>query len=471
MAAERDIELLQDRTLADSARRGGREAFDELYRRHARASWRLALLVTRDGAAAEAAVAGAFAATLARTPDLAPGAVDDGFRVTLLRATRRAAIDTITDAADTGAHSTAGPARAPQPLHAFEPRVAVIRQAFDALPERWRSVLWLVDVEGFSTFDAARVIRVAPAAAGPLMERARLGLQEQVLLTGLRHPSPADCRRTTDRLTGYVADALTARDEAQVRGHLDHCAACRGRLAALDDLVPVLRSTSLALPLYLGEDAAARWATSLVRDSGPLHLVMPGGQPMPAWAQRAFAGAVAAVIALGITGATMIAGRGRSGGRDVTIRPVTADGESALGGTPGLSDLDLSGRGFVAPTTGTGSAPAAAVVASTANRSGAALPRTGGATSSPIDDQGATPPPALPSPGITPPPGPAPAPGPAPSSDAVVTVAIPDVVAITVGPSCNGIDLGGTVLGCDPPAAPAPITIGGTAVPTSALGL
>lgn len=468
MAAERDIELLQDRTLADSARRGGREAFDELYRRHARAAWRLALVVTRDGAAAEAAVAGAFRATLARTPDRAPGAVDDGLRVTLLRATRRAAIDAVTDAAaHPTSHLIAGPATAPQPLHAFEPRVAVIRRAFDALPERWRSVLWLVDVEGFSTFDAARVIRVAPGAAGPLMERARLGLQEQVLLTGLRHPSPVNCRRTTDRLTGYVADSLAPSDEAQVRGHLDRCAACRGRLAALDDLVPVLRSTSLALPLYLGDDAAARWANSLVRDSGPLHLVMPGGQPMPAWAQRAFAGALAAVIALGITGATIIAGRGRSSGRDVTIRPVTADGESALGGNPGLSDLELSGRGFVAPTTGAGTGPA--VAAATPNWSGAALPRTSGSTSSPVYDQGTVLPPALPSTGTTPPS--APAPGPTPSSDAVVTVVIPEVVGITVGPSCTGIDLGGTVLGCEPPATPDPITIGGTAVPTSALGL
>lgn len=53
----------------------------------------------------------------------------------------------------------------------------------------------------------------------------------------------------------------------------------------------------------------------------------------------------------------------------------------------------------------------------------------------------------------------------------MVTVAIPGVGTTTVGPSCTGIDLGGTVLGCEPPVTTDPITIGGTAVPTSALGL
>ena len=433
MAVNSDLDLLDDGTLAATARAGDRRAFDVLYRRHGPAAWGLALAVTRDPARAEAAVAAGFASALAR-PGSAESVASDPARSSLLRATRRAAIDAVT------APTSGGRSSPDLTIGTVSPRVATIQAAFDALPERWRSVLWLVDVEGGTSEDAAQVIEIAPESVDALLARARLGFQEQVLVTGLRQPSPLDCRRTTDRLTAYAASSLNDRDATRVRAHLDGCDACRGRLAALDDLVPVLRGVRLALPLLLVEQAAARWSASLTRNLGPLRLGMPGGQPMPVWAQRTFAGAVAAFVALGIAGATLLAGRGQGSGRDVVARP--ADGESALG-EPAPTDLEGDPLSSLPTTPPASSQSSVEPEIDTA----VALPRTDG-TSDHVPDL----PDSLD-------PGTQVDPEPEGDSEQVLTVDIPGVAGITYGDDCSGAQVLGTALGCAPPAGDGPLTL------------
>lgn len=433
MAVNPDLDLLDDDALAARARDGDRGALDVLYRRHAPAAWGLALAVTREPVAAEAAVAAGFAGALARSESSASEAA----RSALLRATRRAAIDAVP------APATAGGVPLGLAVDAVSPRVATIQAAFDALPERWRSVLWLVDVEGGAREDVARVIEISPESVDALLDRARLGFQEQVLLTGLRAPSPRDCRRTTDRLAAYASGALPERDAARVRSHLDGCDACRGRLAALDDLVPVLRSVRLALPLHLAETAAARWSASLGRNLGPLRLGLPGGQPMPVWAQRTFAGAVAAFVALGIAGATLLAGRGQGSGRDVVARP--AGGESALG-EPAPTDLDGDPLSSLPTTPPLAARPSSAPEIGTA----VALPRTDGVGVVPDVDAPIAAPPT-----VDPPAEPEPEAG----AEQVLTVDIPGVIGITYGDDCSGAQVGGNALGCAPTAGDDPLTL------------
>lgn len=444
MAAARDLRLVTDRALGDNARRGDRAAFDELYRRHAPAAWRLALAVARHPDAARAAVASAFALTLGRVGELEHRG-DERLRIAILRATRRAAADAVTPLI------TLRPDDSTFDLVAGEPRVALVRQSFEALPERWRSILWLADVEGCALADAARVLEVQPAAAASLLARARLGMQEQVLLSAQSGPTPAECRRTADRLTGYATAELEERDEARVRKHLDTCAACRDRLAALDDLIPVLRTTAVVVPLALAQDAAAAWSSALVRDRGPLGLGLPGGQPVPVWAQRALAGAVAALVALGITGATLSTNRKGGGGRDVATRPVAVAGETALGDS-GLSDLvlDVPRTVMLAGPTGLGAIPAPAARSNQRDP----LPRTtlADTSSGPTAGGSITAPPQAPpvdSGGST-------------TDDALATLGIGGVGAVSVGGSCNGGQLFGQEMGCQPAPSNDPVSIGGS---------
>lgn len=455
MVAQRNIELWADRVLADSARRGGRAELDELYRRHASAAWRLAVTVTRHPGAAEIAVANAFATTLggaiaARLPEHPPlaGASDERLRLTLLRATRRAAVAAV------GQDTPARPASGALSFEAGDQRSTLVEQSFDALPERWRSILWLVDVEGCSPYDAARVLELAPENAIPLLDRARLGLREQVLHVGSKGPIASDCRRSTDHLSAYLTRTLPERDEVRVRTHLDGCGSCRDRLAALDDLPHLLRGAALALPVLLDHDTAQRWSASLVRTTGRLHLALPNGKPMPVWAERAAAGTLAAIIALGITGATMITGRGTA---PESAAPAfgLVDGESALG-VPGLSDLVLDGSGI----------PSAAMIGSgivlyPANRgstgSGASLPRSDGENASaplaPRTGPG--------SPGHNTAPGSSTAPpASSASSDQIATINLGGVVGVTVGEGCTGAQISGNAIGCAPPETEEPVTVG-----------
>ena len=89
-----DLHIPTDNELAGRATCGDVGAFDELYRRHAEAAWRVARAVTTDPHDAADAVADAFVQIFQALP---LGRLDPGvpFRPYLLAATRNAAIDAL----------------------------------------------------------------------------------------------------------------------------------------------------------------------------------------------------------------------------------------------------------------------------------------------------------------------------------------------------------------------------------------
>lgn len=465
MVAERNLMLLQDHALVDGARRGGSAAFEELFRRYGASAWGLAAAITRRADDAQKAVVAAFAAAFGgSSPSLPAG---QSARPRLLAAVRHAAAEP--------SHAKEGEG-ATGALHLgfTAPSILLVRRAFAAVPERLRSVLWLLDVQGLSLDEAAEVLEVAPGAVAALADRARLGLHEQILHDGLRATSPLACRRTSELLDAYVAESLDTAKERRVRRHLDGCDGCRERLAALDDVVPALRNVVLPLPLTLLAAARDRWSGSIVRDKGPLGLALPGRDPVPVWAQRALAGAVGAVVALGITGATILSGRGGRNGADSARQataesPLGGDGESAMG-APSLSDLLLGGSGFVPPSLDGSSAAGGAAstpVGGDLARSGGPLPytsggsSTGGSTAPKPGSSGpsdTTPPPT--SPPTTPPPSSPPSSPPeVPAPSGQLTVGIGGVATVTVGEECTGATVAGTTLGCAPESSDDPVAI------------
>lgn len=451
---------LQDHELAEAARRGRRPALEELHRRHGGTTWRLALAVTRRPAPAAAAVAAGWATVLTGRKGRSGAVADRDVRSALLRATRHAALDL--DHHD-------GPAHPPAAL-AFEgtdAAVALTTAAFAGIPERWRSVIWLLDVERLPLDEVGRALELAPDATASLADRARHGLREQALHRSVDQSDPLACRRTADRLGAYVDETLAEADEARVRGHLDGCDVCRDRLAMIDDLVPALRSSAHPAPVDLGEAIVACWAVNLARGGGPLRLRFPGGRPIPTWARRTIVGGVGAAVALGVIGATMLSGGRGSRLADASTPSAAigaADGEGALG----LSDLVLDGEGFVPPSfggaagaAGTGAGPTLDELA----RAGAPLPRatSGSGSGSQLSDG------LLPLPGTgggttssgsntTTPPPPPPPPPPGPEDDSL-TAGIGGVITLTVGEECTGADLLGTAVGCEPEATDEPVTL------------
>jgi RNA polymerase sigma factor (sigma-70 family) len=237
---------------------------DELYRRHAGEAMQVARSITRNADDASDAVAEAFAGVvqaLQRGRVVEPAAL----RAYLIAATRNAAIDVVRRA---GRITPAGEDPAPgrhEPTLGPSDRVlagadrSMVAEAFAELPPRWRAVLWLTEVEGYSPRDAAVLLHASPNNVAQLGVRARGRLRERYVQLHVRNHAAGDCIEATERLGGLVAGELTPTQARRVRDHLAGCADCRARLAELEDLgLALRRAVPLSLPL-LGRRLHRRW--------------------------------------------------------------------------------------------------------------------------------------------------------------------------------------------------------------------
>lgn len=232
-----------DGTLALRAAEGDREALEELYRRHARTAMRVAYRVTGNIHDAGDAVSDAFARVMQALPK-GQLATPGHFRSYLLTTTRHAAVDVLRRGGRTvPTADDPEPAQTiPGPAEVFIDATdsALVSAAFRALPERWRSVLWLTEVEQIPAREAAGMLGVSPNGVAQLAVRARNGLRERYLQAHLREVD-GECRQAVERLGGYVAGALAARDLAVVDQHLTACEACTAREAELRQIGTTLR--------------------------------------------------------------------------------------------------------------------------------------------------------------------------------------------------------------------------------------
>lgn len=230
-----------DADLAQDAAAGVSVAFEELYRRHAGAAWYVAYSLTGNAEDAADAVSEAYTRVIQALP---AGRLRDGgrFRPYLVAAARNAAIDglrrrgrtCLTDRTDELDRAlTAGP---PEQLVDAE-ESSLVARAFRRLPERWRKVLWLIEVEGVSGREAARLLGLSPNGVAQLAVRARAGLREGFLQAHLADTEVGStCRFTVEHLGAYTSGASSARDTAKVDRHLAGCGTCRGRLDQLREV-------------------------------------------------------------------------------------------------------------------------------------------------------------------------------------------------------------------------------------------
>jgi hypothetical protein len=182
-----------------------------------------------------------------------------------LKATRNAAIDTlrrtqrVQPTADVGDLEVAALSAGPVEHVVVAEEVALVGGAFRCLPERWRSVLWLTEVEGMPAREVATVLGMSPNAVAQLAKRARAGLRRNYLQAHVGNGVAPECKFTVDRLGAYVAGALARREITKVERHLDGCELCAARLADLEDVGSTLRRSVIPLPIGLGAVAAAKW--------------------------------------------------------------------------------------------------------------------------------------------------------------------------------------------------------------------
>ncbi|MGH9165483.1 MAG: sigma-70 family RNA polymerase sigma factor, partial [Acidimicrobiales bacterium] len=295
-----------DAELTALAAAGEVPAFEELYRRHVDAAWRVAQAVTGNTHDAADAVSDAFTRVFQALPERLQAG--DHFRPYLMASARNAAIDVLRrngrlNATDVDDLDRAAVGNEPAELLMGEVDSSLVCRAFRSLPERWRSVLWLTEVEGIPPREAAELLGLSPNGVAQLAVRARAGLRERFLQAHVGSGEVlAGCRFSVDHLGAYVAGGLAPRDIAKVDQHLAGCTACTGRVAELKDIGPaLLRRIALPMPLGLAALVAARWQLAGVGVTAGTGLVGVGaGASAVTVAPLAAAGGTTAVGATGL---------------------------------------------------------------------------------------------------------------------------------------------------------------------------
>jgi len=226
-----------DTDLLAAVRAGDTAAYGTLYLRHSAATRQLAHRLARNPADADDLVAETFARVFASLrAGRGPLVAFRAYLHTTLRHVcyHRARRDRRLEFTDDLTRYDEGEPFLDPALDRLERTYAA--QAFRALPDRWRDVLWRTEVEGASPAEVAPQLGLTPNAVAVLAHRAREGLRRLYLQQHVADTDPPECRWTGDRLGGHVRGRISARVAVRLEAHLAYCAGCRGRHAEITEI-------------------------------------------------------------------------------------------------------------------------------------------------------------------------------------------------------------------------------------------
>ncbi len=411
--------LLSDSELVLQARQGDRRSFGTLYLRHHDAAWRVACAAAGSPADAEDAVAEGFAKVFAALPRMVDREL--AFRPYLLACVRNAAVDRHRRSRKLDLRDDVPEQVSligdPDEIVLADLERNLVGEALRSLPERWRTVLWLTEVEGMTPTEVSSVIGIKPNAVAALSYRAREGLREAYLQAHVRAEARADCRYTVDRLGQYVRNELGARERDKVQTHLDGCASCRQRRDELADVNASLLGALVPVPLLLGSRTQQEWLSvahlgkGTRRAKAPAKAAKTASLETSSKVQRTLAMVVALLLL--ISGGVAIERFGPDGTVGKTFDPVALPKRPAPVTPPAVEEVPLEEAAPVAPVeTPTSSRPSPTRRSAGADEVAAPV-----LVPEPRPTEAASPAPPAPAPAPEPAPTPEPAPAPAPAPE------------------------------------------------------
>jgi RNA polymerase sigma factor (sigma-70 family) len=245
-----------DEALVERFRRGDNGAFEELYRRHSRIAVSVAGKILGSPQDAEDAVSEAFTNVLsALRRQVGPR---DKFRPYLLTCVRNSCLQRIRQSKQACKRESSFADDGPLEDERIVDN-AVAAAAFQSLPARWQSALWMAEVQQLDPVTIAARLDVNVAAAGALVYRARQGFTEAYLAQHLSHAGRPACAALAPKLAQYVRGTAGVMASRRVKNHIDECPACRSAIDELADVNSSLRSLTppLALLTAAGTTTAA----------------------------------------------------------------------------------------------------------------------------------------------------------------------------------------------------------------------
>ncbi|MFD5542050.1 sigma-70 family RNA polymerase sigma factor [Streptomyces sp. NPDC127079] len=274
------------------------------------------------------------------------------------------------------------------------------------LPERWVKALWLAEAEGQPLAQIGPQLGTKEGATAVLLHRAREGMRQAFLRTQTGAPDDPACQVHWSRMPAYVRGAATERQADRLLGHVDDCADCRTRLAALmraNDRLPAL--VGPALLVFAVGGTAGRFLLTLTAagastgghgsGSGLLRGVRQAAGSVGTKAPLAVA---AGAVTAGATAFVLLLGPGHAAPVPAPRTPVAA-APLAQAPTAGAPAVPRSGDDGDGTSTGAGAPVRTAVTTAgsgAANGNGAGN-RAGNGTTTPPETTEPTPP-ATPSP-------------------------------------------------------------------------
>lgn len=255
--ARRDVAARSDGELVELSRSGEKDAYAELWRRHASAGLAVARahspsldaddLVSESFARIFTAIASGGGPTAAFRPYLFTT-----IRNTAAgwgRARREIPVDDVDLIEDPRFTDDAQ-------LKALDGSLAMA--AFRSLSAEWQEVLWYTEVEGLAPRELAPLLGLTANSAAALAYRAREGLRQAWIQAHIASvPADSECRWTIDHLGAHLRGKTPKRTRLRVEQHLAGCADCT---MAAGDAKDANRQVGLALlPLAAGIGGAAAY--------------------------------------------------------------------------------------------------------------------------------------------------------------------------------------------------------------------
>ncbi len=243
-----------DRELLARVRAGEDAAYGELFSRHADAVRRFSLRHARDPAEADDLTAEAFFRVL-QAIRRGSGPTDH-VRTYLLTVARRVAWEWSGRRRDVPVDDEELNRRVEPYADATAQRAeyTLIGRAFTSLPERWRTVLWQVEVEGERPSAVAPLFGLSANAMSALARRAREGLRAAYLQAHLAEDhAEQSCASVLVKLGSYTAGGVQGAEHRRIRKHLRTCDRCTALHAELSEVCSTLRAHAA----HLGVPVAA----------------------------------------------------------------------------------------------------------------------------------------------------------------------------------------------------------------------
>ncbi len=179
---------------------------------------------------------------------------------------------------------------------------ALLTAAFKDLPERWRTLLWYLEVEGMKPREIAPLMGMTPNAVSVLAARAREGFKLAWLQAHIKEPGrEPECRWVCERIVAQGRKRHVARaDRPRFDAHLEHCRRCTMASAEIERASLKLRA--VLLPAILGGSAAAAYSAGspapAMAASGPAWMPRGNARWLVVSGSAAAATAVVAVVAV-----------------------------------------------------------------------------------------------------------------------------------------------------------------------------